>query len=468
MMHRWPAWLACVAALVVTDAGYADDGPADESPPAETRPADNQQLAWEVEGFLTGELRLRTADGDADLDLISQLAAVVTGKRLRARINARLNADLAGDQQSNELLFDTWDTFSGDVQVRTYEAYVAATKLFDGVGELIVGRQFVDEGTYFHFDGARLNLELDEVLKHLQASLFGGWSVRFRDDPEEDNWLIGLVLRGAAGTTKTRWRLEYFHVSEFFAGINQTVIDPVQQPVVLPAQHFDDDLVALSIWHKAEQIRVFGRFSLLNGEPNELQLRGRWFTKDGKWTVLVEWYQLFERLFDVTNDLTPFAPSLGSYEPYGRLTGRVTYRTEDWIAQAGLVYRALLDDGVEGQFNHEYVNFYLTATRLDLEDGKLDLSFTVNGYGTSGNRTTAVGGSADYRVLTTLTLSTGVDYSLWKYDWFLDTEHEDVWSVWVRAKWKARKKVTVEGGVSVDDDRFATYATVFVKVIWRF
>ena len=89
-------------------------------------------------------------------------------------------------------------------------------------------------------------------------------------------------------------------MSQYFRGINDPVVDPITDPVSYPAQTLNDDLFGLSIWQPfGKQARIFARFTLLNGDANELHLRFRWFTKDGGWVVLAEWYQLFQRLFNV-------------------------------------------------------------------------------------------------------------------------------------------------------------------------
>ncbi|MEE8107460.1 MAG: hypothetical protein V3T86_18145 [Planctomycetota bacterium] len=456
-----------------TDAAEVDtvEGVSTEEELAAMETGREKALEWEVEGYLNNRWRYQNADGENKFIWFLDLAAdfVHKGGDLpgRVRVNGRLVAQSGSDV--GDLLYNTWDTFSGAVNGRLYELYVQTESKGNVNGRL--GRMFYEEGTWMHFDGGRLDLDLKDTSPGLQAYLVGGVPVRFGDNNNRNgNWLVGGVFKGQIETPRTRWRLEYLHISEEFEGINDPVVDPVSQPVSLPAEQFDDDWMGATIWHRTEDKRLslFGRLSTLNWQLNELHLRGRWRTDDGKWTVLGEWYQMFERLIDVVNDLTPYVPMLGSYEPFGRLTGRVTYRDPKWIAQAGLSYRTLLDDGIESLFNHEYVNYYFTFTRLDLEQGKLDATFTATGYSTDQNETHAVGGSLDYRLQVDLTLSTGLDYSLWKYDYFRDTEHEDVWSFWFRTQWKFKQNTTVEGFVEIDDDRFATYTTLGLRVTLRF
>lgn len=331
------------------------------------------------------------------------------------------------------------------------------------------GRQFLDEGNWFHFDGLRLDGDLKEAVEGLDATLCVGVPVRFGESERSGNWLAAFVARLRIDE-KTRVRLEYYHLSEFFEGQNGTVVDPIQQPVSIPARRIEDDLIGLSVWHKpSARVRLFGRFSLLNGDANELHLRAIWNSRERLWTVVADWYQLFERLHSVTNDLSPFVPMLGSYEPYIRFSLRATRRIgEEWVVQGGFSFRQLIDEGDEGVFNHEFGNYFANATRFGLLDGRLSLTASANGYSSSSNDVVALGGHADFELRKGLTLSGGIDYALYKYDFFLDDEREDVWTYAVRLRWKASDRVRVKCEISVDEDRFTTWTTVVLQAEVRF
>ena len=306
-------------------------------------------------------------------------------------------------------------------------------------------------------------------LRDLAASRFGGVPVRLGEAHRNDAWLAGLVARLKI-SDRTRARLEYVHVSEFFEGVNVPPVDPFVEPVQIPAGHLDDDLFGLSLWHRLfDALRLFGRLTFLDGDVNELHLLGRWSTRDGRWTLVVVVYRLFGRLDNVTNDLTPFVPLLGNYEPFTRVTVRATRRIGDtWILQGAVGHRELDEERDEGTFNHEFNQYTFTATRLDLADRRLDLTLVANGYASTRNDVVAVGGHADVRLTATVELSAGVDYALFKYDWFQDTERENVWTYSARVRWKARKDLEFTGSATLDDDRFEETWTVLLKVVWRF
>lgn len=480
---RFGLVLAGFALLVLVPLARAEEdevstpeAAAGEQPPAEKKTAPDrqadaqQQRKWAIEGYVYEDLRYRNAGGENDLDSYTHLfvdASRREGRAYHFRFNGRLNWDLAGSQAPNDLLRDFWDSYSGSAQFRLYEAYgdvPVKSMLFR------IGRQFLDEGSYFHVDGLRFDIDLSEKWKGVDVTLIGGIPVRLSGTSVDENWMIGAVLR-ARINQKTRMRLSYYHVSESTPGVNPLVVDPPNQPVSIPAGRLDDDLFGVSLWHHFQRtLRFFGRFTLLNGAANELQLRLRWFTQDGRWAVAADWYQLFERLNNVTNDLTPYVPMMGSYFPFWRVGARVTYRPDDvWVVQGGAAWRQLENSSNEGTFNHSYVNYFFTATRLDAWKPGLDVTVTLNGYDSSEPQDfLALTTNVDYRVNPKVKVSGGIDYSLYKYVWFSNSERENVWTYFVRVRWDLKEKVMLTGLVSVDDDRVATWTTVSVRVTWRF
>jgi len=467
----WPARAADEGATVAEAAAgeAAAPAPPRESPVDEER---KESLRCVIEGYLSQEARFRSAGGESDFDLYTHLDAQASRAGthpMRARLNGRLVADAGGEQRPGDLLYDVWDRYEHDVQLRLYEGFGEVGGLLGGPLAVRGGRQFLEEGAWFHFDGVRLDLDCDKRVDGLDVTAFLGVPVRFGEQERSDAWLAGFVGR-MQFTDRTRGRFEYVHVSEFFEGINGPPVDPVTDPVTLPADHVDDDLFGLSLWHEpAETVRLFGRVTLLDGDFNELHLLARWFTKDGRWAVVLEYYQLFGTLENVTNDLTPYAPMLGNYSPFTRIAVRATRRIgEDWILQGALSHRELSQQEDEGVFNHEYNQYTVMATRTGLLEGKLDLTLTANGFGSSANDVVTAGGHVDWRLSTTVDLSGGVDYALYKYDWFQDTERENVWSYSARVRWKVRKATELLGSVSFDDDEIDEYWTLAIRLVWRF
>lgn len=474
-------WFICVLLVCVPVAAQepeeaeAKAKARDDAPPAVEKKAPAQDpekgLEWAIDGYLNLDFRYRNADGENDLDIYLHSYvdgyARKDGVTWRGLFNGMFAWRASSRRQPTDFTYNYWDTFNGDLQLRLYEAYAEGTGLAKGRGAIRVGRQFIDEGTFFHVDGARFDFKWENGP---EVTLIGGVPVRLSGTSVDSNWMIGVVARMQVAT-RTRLRLSYYHVDESFPGINFPLVDPQNQPVSIPPGRITDDYIGLTVWHSFyTNLPFFGRFSLLNGNANELHLRLRWFTKDAKWNAFVEWYQLFQRLNNVTNDLTPYVPMLGSYVPFFRLSARAVYTPNDeWIVQGGLAWRQVEDSSEEGTFNHTYGSYNFTVTRTNLSEGKLDI--TISGVGYLSDQTNdifVVTSSAVYRLKEGLDLLGGIDYSLYKYLYFNNSESEDVWTYWIRARWTVKKNLRVVGGVSVDDDRFATYTTLFVRVTMRF
>ena len=65
-------------------------------------------------------------------------------------------------------------------------------------------------------------------------------------------------------------------------------------------------------------------------------------------------------------------------------------------------------------------------------------------------------------------LSAGVDYSLYEYDWFQDSEREDVWTYSIGARWRVSECTDLRARLSYEEDRFREYTTLDVSVTVRF
>jgi hypothetical protein len=453
----------------------AEPAEAAETPPEEAA-ARKEAARWAIEGYLAEELDYVHASGEAsddDLDSATRLfldATKTVGKAWHVRFHGLLHVDCVGDSQPDDPLRDFWDDFDHAAQGRLYEAYVDLPKLMDDTLLVRLGRQYVEEEVFLQFDGGRLDLDLGRKVEGLNLSLFAGVPVYFPEASRDGDWLLGLVIRGKLGE-KTRARLSYYHVSQFFEGINDPAVDPVAQPFTVPAGRVDDDLLGLSVWHDfADNVRFYGLFSVLDFDPNELQLQLRWFSRDTRWTVTAEFYELFDRLVNVANEISPYVPLLGSYEPFVLATLRATCRPgERWVFQGGLSYRALEDESDEGTFNHEYWRYYAGATRLGVLAEQMDLTVTVNGYtGSSGPDVVAVTTAVDYKFSAKVRGSAGIDYSYYKYIWQQGSERDNVWTYYVNVDWQIRPKVDLDAGFSIDVDDLFTYTQLTLRLTVRF
>jgi hypothetical protein len=445
-------------------------------PTAEQQKARESELKWEIEGYLYEQLQYENASGEAsDDDLDSRTGvlfdAIRGEKGWHVRVNAMLHWDLVGDSGPDDPLRDFWDSFDGDAQARLYEAYVDLPRFGSEDQYLLrLGRQYLEEEIFLQFDGGRLDIDLGQSVDGLNFSVVGGVPVYFPEESRDGDWIVGVVARGKVGE-KTRARVSYYHVSQNFEGINDPVVDPGSQAFYVPAGQVDDDLLAFSLWHDiSKSLRFYGLFDFLEWDPNELQLQLRWFSDDTRWTVTAQYDQLFERLVNVANEISPYVPLLGSYEPFLLGGLRANYRpSDDWVFIGGVSYRALEDDTDEGTFNHEYWQYQAGATRLGLLLEQLDATLTLNGYSSDvGPDVFALTGNVDYRVNTRVSVAAGIDYAYYKYNVQQGTEQDNVWTYYVNVEWEIRPKMDLDAGISVDVDDLFTYTQFTLRFTVRF
>jgi len=457
------------------DSGMADHlpRPGDAAPAPPVDADQDHARTWEIEGYLSTRLRFESAAGDDVLRLFVDLNADAHHKGelpYTIRVNGRAGWTVTDKPDPDSYVFGIWDTFGGRLNGVLYELFVSFPEVINKKSRITLGRQFIDEGVYLHFDGARVDLGLDHLAPDLEVSIYGGAGVEWGEEDGQEHWLVGVLGKGSIPQWKTRWRLQYLFVNQHFDGINDPSLDPLVDYAVYPAQTLEDHLVGVSIWQPfGESTRFFGRFTLLNGDANELNLRLRWANRDGRWTLLAEWYQLFQRLFNVTNDLTPYVPLLGSLDPFFRASIRATWRPRhDLVVELGGAWRALDDEQDEGPFNREWFNYYATFTWLELWKERVDLTLTASGYDTDGSSQQVITSNVDVRLKEKLLLSLGLDYALYKYDWFSNSERENVWTYRGELQWDPTPSLRGNLGIYVDDDRVTTWTYFVARLTWRF
>jgi hypothetical protein len=67
-----------------------------------------------------------------------------------------------------------------------------------------------------------------------------------------------------------------------------------------------------------------------------------------------------------------------------------------------------------------------------------------------------------------LLLSLGLDYALYKYIWFSNSERENVWTYRAELRWDPKKSLRGTLGLFIDDDRVTTWTYLVATLTWRF
>ena len=106
---------------------------------------------------------------------------------------------------------------------------------------------------------------------------------------------------------------------------------------------------------------------------------------------------------------------------------------------------------------------------FDLAERHLDITANAIGYAASGGSDVAtITGDLAWRFDDKWRASIGLDYQLYKYDYLNNAERENVYTWYLRVRWKATK--TQEGTLLffIDDDRYTEWISLFLNWTWRF
>jgi hypothetical protein len=163
---------------------------------------------------------------------------------------------------------------------------------------------------------------------------------------------------------------------------------------------------------------------------------------------------LINRIERVTLHLDTFTTFMTTEQPYQQMNFHIAKGIGKlWNVEAGYVGRRLDHSRDYGAFNREFSRFYLTGTLLDYPP---QFSFSLSGeawIADGGNTFYGVDFEAKYQNKI-WKASTGVDYSLYKYNYYYQKEKSDIYTLFARFEYKlshflkAKAKYEFEWGES--------------------
>lgn len=427
-----------------------------ETPAAAESAAPAEDPALPIHGSWISRYRLRSGAGASDQDIYETLILDVGDSRTNdftAHFMGSVSADIDGrrDRDSQYVFPSAADSFSEPVQTWLYEAYVDVARP-PLVSEMRVGRQF-DYLTpeFAHFDGVRLATQ-PIGSKKWTAGVYGGVPVRLYDATSVQDTIFGLWGESQPWSNG-RVRLDWMHVEDddrFGANAN--------------------DLLGLTVWQRLdEHARIDARYTRLEEEDRDVRLRANWDDAKSDFRVQASYYRLLETQRNFAVEFDPLFSTLQSFYPYSQ------YRVQ---ASKGITSKTRLDGGVdlrdvadaadEGAFNRNFDREWLSLVLLDTWLPGLTLTLTGDVWNGDGRDVDTWGLDATREFDGGYRWSLGSSYSLYKYDYFLDTERDNV-RVWYL---RVRKQLGKSGSVDVrydyedlDDD---TFHSLLVGATWRF
>jgi hypothetical protein len=439
---------------------------------AEFKPLGEKFFQFPVSGVYYTRYRLRK-DGDTSDQDIYQFLSMDFGDKERhaatAHLDARMSADLDGKRKGlrADVFSGLVDTYDSSPETKLYSAYVDFNKLA-GVDFLRAGRQFnYDTPEIVQFDGLRLDTKPWFGKHETVFSFYGGLPVHLYEHSPKGDALGGVAAEGRPWQGG-RLRLDYIHVTDDLSGEHADSA-PVEEHALDPVSSIrHDDLISLSLWQtfRKPDVRVQGRFSVLDGEPRDGLARVIYSKPESQLQVAATYRAWFERQGRLATEFDTFFDTLRGQEPYHHGSLVVTKGWNDYFwMESGVWVRRLLNGNKEAEFNREFDRYYQTFQIRDLPIKGLSYSVTGSWWDGKGRATDTaqVGADVTYSCKKEFESSIGTDYALYKYDLFTNTEHDRVRSYYVKQRWRPTKWATLdvkyEYERSLDEDFHTLTAT---------
>jgi len=406
------------------------------------------------DGTLTTRYIGRTSGGYHDNDLYTMLGATVGDPEedpYSGYVLGRLSQDLDGDQgEEDSPFFSLEDTYDHSLNGRLYEAYVDFHDA--GLDLLRAGRQALYETpAYVRFDGAALETAQAGDDDHAFGA-YGGRTVHeYQSSPEGDAVYGGYASNSLWKGGRTR--LDYMHLEDEQQLGNE-----------------QNELWAAQVQQAfGREVHLKSGYSWLEGAPREFDARATWVPDETGWLVQGSYYELLQTEGSLAEELDPFFDTLQEFFPFSlsRVLLSKTFE-EGYVLEGGADVRRVDDSEDEGEFNRDYERYHLTGTVEDFAVEALALSLTGDYWTSDGSDTNSWGVDLTREMSDELRASIGSFYQLYKNDFLLDEEREDVRTVYVSVRYRPEKHLTWGLGLEHEDSDIGDFNTLTARSTWHF
>ena len=436
-------WLAAV--LFPVGAIAAGQEPAPEVP-EETK----------VQGTWTTSYRGRFGNGRDDHDL-TEVVTVTVGDAATQEVTfhamGHVSADLDGEPDDGQdfAFFSLSDTYDSRLTARLYHAY-AEVHGSPGVEVFRIGRQLIyDTPETVVFDGARLETA-PRGPRRVAWGAYGGIPSHTFESSASGDFVLGAFVRAQA-TRHLGLRADWLHLEDARAGLSTS-----------------DDLVQLSA-----QLRPDERWSLeashsrLMRQARDLRLAGRYFEPQADLALEARYYELLTTQRELSVPLDPFFTTLFEHVPYRELDLNLSKGLGDaWFLQGGLDLRRLSDEAQEGPNNREFERGYATAVAEELLPADWTVALTGELWRGDDERFATWGVDLSRELEDGWRVDLGSYYSLFKYQFYLDEEREDVRTWYGGLRYRSPGALGLRLRYEFEDNDLDGFHTVRLGMTWHF
>ncbi|MBN1592961.1 MAG: hypothetical protein JW941_06930 [Candidatus Coatesbacteria bacterium] len=435
----------------------------DEGHPSELQ-AKEAELAIRdlpVHGFYSAGSRWRFTDKENDLDSYTYLSLDVGDpyrNRVSAHVYGRSKTDVLRRREETEYYvfggIDRTRGLSGKVNIghrdyefrremRLYYGYVDFHRL-NRIETIRIGRQAIYTAPQtVVFDGGSLRTSRFESLKSLEFHLFGGIPVHPYESPSAGDSLIGASAE-ARPWPGGKLRASFLHIEDRAS-----------------EGEWEDDQFAFSLWHSfGSKVSLHARYTSLSDSDGDVLARVTYWEPSQDFSVQASYYQLLEERDEHATEFDTFYSSLRVLQPFSQARLLLHKGLGEFLMlEAGLDLRKLKDTMDESKFNHEFRRYFVGISLRGAPLEELSLSVNASRWdsrGRSGDSWT-IGGDIGYEWGKMVDLSLGTDYSLFKFDYNIEEERDDVRTYYAKVKVRPIEKVTLCMIYDIEDDDSEQY-----------
>lgn len=401
-----------------------------------------------ISGAFNTTYQYRSHDGEDDHDIYSYLSLRfkdIYKDHFDGAFSVYWHEDLDGKTSIRGS--DSYDPFididdAADVDFRFYTGYLDIKDVFFDETRLRVGRQFLEDIDYAHFDGASY---LFSPVERLEINLFGGRPIAFYSGTSGDAFYGANVEYRF--TEQTKGAARYYRYDD---------------------SRFHDDLAEVELWHLfTPEIQTHLEFSLLDAEPYLFKNEFYFAFPEYDFDVVTQFVHLFDKIDNHTINFNPYFPLLNGYEPffYGSLLA--TKRITDYVSlNAGFDIRATRDelDPLEEFNNRDYIRGTVGIEIYPTSQ----LTISVNGEFwdvDSDDEFTGITGEVEYKPFREWTLTAGLDYGeyvqVYRDEYLFIFGQEELFRIspevityYARVKWQPYSRMFTSAYFEVEDSDF--------------
>jgi hypothetical protein len=406
-----------------------------------------------VHGIFSTRWRSRWNDGDVRSDISAYLGLDI-GAQGSTPFSFHMRAGSAWDlnHTSDPTRFDgILQSYDSGVWTRLYDLYIDVHEVPE-LSVLRVGRQSdVETPEPVVYDGLRVETDEHGELAW-SFGAYGGRAVRYYDSFDDGHALYGANL------TLKPWndglaRLDWLHADD------ETTLGGVR-----------DDLIGLELRHRLDEfLRLGGYYSVLDGRSRDLRLDTDWTLPELDAQIRARYYELLQPQEFRATEFDPFSDALGVWDPFRRINLDASKRFQaDWSLRGGLDLRRMSSSDDVGEFNRDYDRFFLGATLEETAEQPYTAGLTADYWQGSGRDVWTWGVDAGRRLASDMRGVLGTYYSLWKTDYELGEEREDVRTYFARLEYDVSDDLRMEGRYEFEDSSLLDFHILRLKATWSF